>query len=414
VKSRMFFILPTIALSGLLLLVFSRGLPSNLTAASNGDLQENATPNISIQSVISRDAIGAPVFSLPSAVSPELPSGESQVVGAQAATPMALKDKYAAVEVEKFDVLQGLEFPTEYIQLLQDEIVKEFGNSAQFKQVLVAGQESADRSTSALRLSGTVTYLDKGSRAERYFGSGQGFIVIYVVFRDSSNGDTIITDQISATLSGGLFGGNSKNITREFAKALANITKLHMEKPAPSVGGLPTETIAGLPSAPESGQKVVTISASDYDQGQSMLNAQASAGYRLAGFTPKGYESADVMMEPPAAAPQAYQYRVLHVHLFGNLEKDLNKAAQEGYRYCPHTLSWLAGGFGGAAVAVIEKPPVPRDVIYAYRVHAANQLSNAQKDVAKDQRESFHLVGTLETPDRHIALMERTVSKNGK
>ena len=44
----------------------------------------------------------------------------------------------------------------------------------------------------------------------------------------------------------------------------------------------------------------------------------------------------------------------------------------------------------------------------------ATQVSNAQKDIAKDQRENFSLVGTLETADRHIVLMERTVSKTGE
>lgn len=346
-------------------------------------------------------------------------SRESEGVGGwqapepQATTPIALKDRYHAVEVEKFDVLAGVEFPTDYIQSLQDEIVKEFGKSQQFKQVLLAGQEPADATASTLRLSGTVTYFDPGNRAERYFGSGQGQIVIYVVFGDRPTSETLVTDQISATLSGGTFGGKAKNITHEFAKTLANTTKLLLEKPVHSPGELASPQAAG-PRAPSADHKLVTISSGNYDQGQVNLNAEASAGYRFMAFTPKGMESAEVTMERSATPPQVYQYRVLHARLFGNLEKDLNKAARDGYRYCPNTLAWLAGGFGAVGFAILEKPPVPSKTSYEYRVHAATQVSNAQKDIAKDQRENFSLLGTLETPDRHIALMERTVSKAGE
>jgi len=328
----------------------------------------------------------------------------------QTTTTIALKDKFHAVEVGKFDVLEGVEFQTDYIQSLQDEIVKEFGKSQQFKQVLLPEQESASGSAFTLRLSGIVTYFDPGNRAERYFGSGKGQIVIYIVFGDRSTGETLVTDQISATLSGGAFGGKAKNITHEFAKTLANTTKLLLEKPVPFPGELASPQDAG-PRPPSAGQKPVTISSSNYDLGQVNLNAEASAGYRLVAFTPKGMESADVTMERSSTPPEVYQYRVLHARLFGNLEKDLNKAALEGYRYCPHTLAWLAGDFGAVAFAILEKPPVPSKTGYEYRVHAASQVSNAQKDIAKDQRENFSLVGTFETPDRHIALMEKTISK---
>ena len=411
-KSKMFVILPITTLSGLLLLIFSHNMPSNLTAAARGEKQENMVTNVLMRS-------GAPSKTMRGLVSPAsivttgIPLGESQATEPQTTTTIALKDRYHAVEVEKFDVLEGVEFPTDYIQSLQDEIVKEFGKSQQFKQVLLPGQEPADATASTLRLSGTVTYFDKGNRAERYFGSGQGHIVIYVVFGDRPTGETLVTDQISATLSGGVFGGNAKNITHEFAKTLANTTKLLLEKPVPSPGELAPPEAAG-PRPPSADHKVVTISSGNYDQGQVNLNAEASTGYRLVAFTPKGMESADVTMESSATPPQVYQYRVLHTHLFGNLEKDLNKAALDGYRYCPNTLAWLAGGFGAVGFAIIEKPPVPSKTSYEYRVHAATQLSNAQKDVVKDQRENFSLVGTFETADRHIALMERTVSKAGE
>jgi hypothetical protein len=97
---------------------------------------------------------------------------------------------------------------------------------------------------------------------------------------------------------------------------------------------------------------------------------------------------------------------VLHVLLVSNLQKDMNKAALDGYRYCPHTLAQV----GGVAVAISEKPTVSK-TRYEYRIHAARHVSNAQKDIEKDQRDNFSLVGTLEIGGMHIVLTEKAIRK---
>jgi hypothetical protein len=102
---------------------------------------------------------------------------------------------------------------------------------------------------------------------------------------------------------------------------------------------------------------------------------ETAAGYRLVKFTPKGSKSADAAMGPSTTPPQVHQYRVLHVQLLSNLQKDMNKAALDGHRYCPHTLAQ----FGGAVVAISEKPSIPK-TRYEYRMHAALQVSNAHEE----------------------------------
>ena len=153
------------------------------------------------------------------------------------------------------------------------------------------------------------------------------------------------------------------------------------------------------------------MSSGDFDKAQTDLNAEAAAGYRLTGFIQKGSKNADIAMEPAATPPQVYQYRVLHVLLVGNLQKDLNMAGEMGFRFCSHTLAQFRGV---TASAIIEKPPVPSKTRYQYRVHAAMQLSNAQKDIQKDQSEGFSLVGTLEIGNVHIVLMEQAIEKAGE
>ncbi len=327
---------------------------------------------------------------------------------AQATISVPLKDKYHVVEVEKFSVQEGLQFPPEYVQSLQNEIVKQFGSAKIFAQILLPGQSPTDASASTLRLTGTVTYFDPGNRGKRYigFGLGAGQIVVQVAYRDPSSGATLISDQITATLSGGVFGGDAAGINREFAKSLATTTKLLLEKPAPAPGESSTPETTTFP-APSADHKMVTIAGGKFDQAQVDLNAVSAAGYRLVAFNPKGTKTADATMEPSTTPPQVYQYRVLHVQWLTHLQKDMNQAALDGYRYCPQTLAQ----FGGAvAFAIVEKPPVPR-TRYEYRMHAAMQLSNAQKDIAKDQRDNFVLVDTLDLGGLHVVLTEKAMNQ---
>ena len=155
---------------------------------------------------------------------------------------------------------------------------------------------------------------------------------------------------------------------------------------------------------------VLTISSSSFDKAQLDLNLEAAAGYRLAGFAAKGSKNAELSLEPSATPPQVYQYRLLHVNWLPNLQKDLNKAAQDGYRFCPHTLAQL---HGVVAFAIIEKPPVPSKTRYLYRVRSTMRVSSAQKDIEKDQGEGFTLAETLELGGIHIVIMEKAIEKAG-
>jgi hypothetical protein len=399
-------VLAVMAMPGLLVIAFSHNMLSDLTATSVREKQEQTITQVLMKSDAPGKTRGR-LFFATAVVTTRIPSLGLQAPGPQTTTPIALKDRYRDVEVEKFDVTEGVQFPPEYIQSLQDEIIRQFGKSEKFAQVLLPGQNPTDAAASVLRLTGTVTYFDPGNRGKRYigFGLGAGQIVVHVAFRDRSTGETLATEEVTATLSGGAFGGKAEGITREFAQRLVTTTKLLLEKPAPPRGESATTEAAGLPR-PTADHKVVTISGDKFDQGQIDLNSEAAAGYRLVAFLPKGSKSADATVERSATPPQVYQYRVLHVRMLPNLQKDLNKAALDGYRYCPHTLVQLSGA---VAVAIAEKPPVPSNTRYEYRMHAAMRVSNAQKDLTKDQRENFDLVGTLEVGGMHVVLMEKGI-----
>lgn len=345
-----------------------------------------------------------------------VPRGAPQVApqaAPQGATPVALKDKYHAVEVEKFDVQKDAKFPPEYIQPLQDDILKRFQKSEKFKEVLRGGENPVDDAAPMLRLTGTVTYFDPGSRGKRYvgFGAGAAEVLVHVTFVDRSTGETIFFEDIRGILAGGLFGGEAKDVTRQFAQQLVDTTKLLLEKPvAVRAESVPEPPAGGAPPIASS-RHVVTISSDNFDQAQVDLNREAAGGYRLAGFAQKGSKTVDVTMEPSAMPFQVYQYRLLYVHMLPSFQKDLNKAGETGYRFCPHTLAQLRGV---VAFAIIEKPPLASKTRYQYRVHSTVLLTSAQKDIQKDQGEGFSLAGTLEVGGIHLVVMEKAMEHAGE
>src|SRR6202162_2488232 len=172
---------------------------------------------------------------VPEAVAEAVPQGAAQVAP-RPARQVALKDKYHTLEVEKFEVQKDVKLPSEYIQLLQDEILKQFQSSEKFKEVLRGGENPGDAAAGVLRLTGTVTYFDPGSRGKRYigFGAGAAEVLVHVIFVDRSTGESLIEEEVRGVMSGGLFGGGTKNVRHEFAQKLVNTTKLLLEKPVPA------------------------------------------------------------------------------------------------------------------------------------------------------------------------------------
>ncbi|HUL15655.1 MAG TPA: hypothetical protein VLV88_06640 [Terriglobales bacterium] len=321
-----------------------------------------------------------------------------------------LKDHYKVIEIEKFEVQEGVSFSDDYIQRLQDETLKEFQKSGEFKQALLPGQSPEDATSAVLRVTGIITYFDPGSRGERYigFGLGSGNIVANILFRDVATNQPLILEQVCATFAGGAFGGASEGITRELARRLRTALELHLEKPLPLVSESDSLSLEFL-RHPAADDKFVSITKGAFEEAQTNLNQQAVLGYRVVVLTPHGTKSADVRMMQAATPPEVYQYRIFHVQNISNLAKDLTKAGLEGYRYRPRTL----GQFGGAVgVAIAEKPPVLPAERYTYRLHAAMQISNAKKDIVKDQRESFSLAGTMEFGGMHVVLLEKAVTKS--
>ena len=129
----------------------------------------------------------------------------------------------------------------------------------------------------------------------------------------------------------------------------------------------------------------------------------AAKGFHLVSYASTGNKSATLTLEKGTDPSQNRTYLLLHTKLVGNLEKDLNKAAGEGYRLVPHTFAFLGGFF-----AIAEKPVVPATVRYQYRVHQTMRVSSAEKNIAEDQAKGFVLIDSWQFLNQsHLIVLEK-------
>lgn len=330
----------------------------------------------------------------------------------------ALKDKYHAVQVDRFDIQPGVKFPVDYLVTLQEEILKQLQNSKEFQDVLRPGENPARSDAQVLRLSGTINHFKPGSRAKRYvvgFGAGSTEIYAHVAFLDRSTGETVMTEEVKAAMAGGFIGGESLNVTRGFAKQVVNTTKLVLLKRLPAAGTPSPPSAGGTLSAaagapPTLDRHVVTVSSSDFPGAQQKLDVESAAGYRVTGLALTGKKKADVTLEKSATPPDVYHYLLFHGGK-GSLQKDLNKAADDGFRLCPHTLAQV----GGHLALIVEKPPVVPKTRYQYRVHITVRVSSAERDTEKDQSQGYTLAEETDLLYAgHVVVLEKPVEKGSE
>ena len=325
----------------------------------------------------------------------------------------SVSDKYKSIQVEQFAIEKSVDFPADYFTHLQEELVAQLKETQKFSAVLRPREIPVNPDQPRLCLSGTVTRFNPGSRAKRYFGGyGAGSARVYarVLYRDCASGSTVLEEDVIGTLSGGAFGGDTRNVAREFARAVVNTTKLVLQKSLqanrstiaqaqkPAVKDVAASASAASRAAE---RKVLSIKSDDFAGAEQKLNQEGAAGFRLVRFDSTGNKSADLTVEA-TDSQQKYEYRILHAMLAGNLEKQLNKAGAEGFRLVPHTVSAM-GGFS----LIVEKTDSTAPNQFAYHFETAMRMGNAEKNVREHEAKGFTLVDISERQALHIVVLEK-------
>ena len=120
---------------------------------------------------------------------------------------------YQVVEIERFAVADGVEFPENDMNELMSYMVVHFNKSRRFEQVFLATDTAAQTAPARrAKISGTVTKYSKGNRAARYlvgFGAGRTKLVADVKVVDAETGEVLLEQKVDGHVYGGLFGGET-------------------------------------------------------------------------------------------------------------------------------------------------------------------------------------------------------------
>jgi hypothetical protein len=142
---------------------------------------------------------------------------------AEKKTANANGKKYHYVQVNRFDVQPGIDFPPDYQLTIVEDLIKEIGKTKGVKQVLREG-ESLPQDQPVLLVTGTITKFKKGNQAERYlvgFGAGATTINAHIKCYDATTKEMLFERDVDGKVIMGLMGGKSEGANNGLAKEIA-------------------------------------------------------------------------------------------------------------------------------------------------------------------------------------------------
>jgi hypothetical protein len=130
---------------------------------------------------------------------------------------------------------------------------------------------------------------------------------------------------------------------------------------------------------------------------QKEMQAAGEAGFRFAavmgGETAFGGSEVVTVMQKAEGPTVRYEYRLLATNKTSTMQKELQAAADAGFRYVGQTV--FQSMFGGAEVACIleRDPSAPEPASYEYKLLATSKTSTMQKELQAAGDQSFEVVG---------------------
>ena len=135
--------------------------------------------------------------------------------------------KYQYVQVNRFDVRQGVDFPPDYKLTIDEDLNNELGKIKRMKQVLREG-EPLPQAEPVLLITGTITKYKKGNQATRYlvgFGAGATVIGAHIKCYDAATKELLFEHDVDGKVIMGIMGGKSEGANNGLAKEIAKNIK---------------------------------------------------------------------------------------------------------------------------------------------------------------------------------------------
>jgi hypothetical protein len=151
---------------------------------------------------------------------------------------------------------------------------------------------------------------------------------------------------------------------------------------------------------------------------QKEMNEAAEAGFRFGGVmggeTSFGGSEVVVIMSKGGGVPARYDYRLLATNKTSTMQKEMQEAGDAGYEYKGQSV--FKSTFGGKEVVVILERDKEAKIAgpFEYRLMAAKKTSTLQKELAEAGEAGYQFVGmtvadTLVGGNEVVAILRRAV-----
>jgi hypothetical protein len=151
---------------------------------------------------------------------------------------------------------------------------------------------------------------------------------------------------------------------------------------------------------------------------QKEMNEAADAGFRFGGVmggdTSFGGSEVVVIMSKAASAPSRYEYRLLATSKTSTMQKEMQEAGDAGFEYKGQSV--FKSTFGGKEVVVILERDKDAKVVggFEYRLMATKKTSTLQKELLEAGEGAYEFVGmtvadTVVGGNELVAILRRKV-----
>jgi hypothetical protein len=139
---------------------------------------------------------------------------------------------------------------------------------------------------------------------------------------------------------------------------------------------------------------------------QKEIDEAADQGYRILTGSPTSGDEMALFLQKTALPSAPYKYRLLATTRTGTMERELNEAAEGGFRLITSTMIAKKQIIGGVEiVALLERPPKVEKT-YQYKLLATSRTSTLQKEVSEAQAAGYVIVGMVSRGE-HMVVVER-------
>lgn len=142
---------------------------------------------------------------------------------------------------------------------------------------------------------------------------------------------------------------------------------------------------------------------------QKEISETAAQGYRIIVGAPTSGSEMALFLSRDGTVKDPYEYKLLATTRTGTMQKELNEAADAGFRLIPSTMIAKKQLFGGVEIVVIMEREPNTKKQYEYKLLATSRTSTMQKEVTEAKNAGFLVVGMV-SRDEHMVVMEREVA----